>query len=143
MTTSMAIARREIRPGLFARLSGALAVLAASALLRVMPIKRVIAMVRFGQRCSIRPAAAAEAVGYLDQVDYGSRWAPGRVACLERSLATVLLAAFNRRQVTWCIGVRVAPPLAGHAWIRVGGEVIGEAPAFDDTYRTLIAVEDR
>lgn len=49
----------------------------------------------------------------------------GREACLEMSLAVVLIACAKRSSVTWCVGVSIAP-FTAHAWIEVEGVSISE-----------------
>jgi hypothetical protein len=60
-------------------------------------------------------------------------WYPGRAACLERSLAAVLLAIAVRRRLDWCLGA-VPDPYRFHAWVAVAGTPVTAAdddPALD------------
>ncbi|MEU3186663.1 lasso peptide biosynthesis B2 protein [Streptomyces sp. NPDC006923] len=73
-----------------------------------------------------RPAATAEQADlHFHAVRRAGRMWPGRVACLEESLAVYLAALLRGRRVTWVVGARTAPA-AAHAWIETGGEVIGQ-----------------
>jgi len=72
-----------------------------------------------------RPEQAAAAV---EAVSRASRLYPGRAACLEQSLAVVLLAATRRWRLDWCLG-SAADPYRFHAWV----EVAGMAVAVPDT----------
>ncbi|MEU7161437.1 lasso peptide biosynthesis B2 protein [Streptomyces chrestomyceticus] len=45
-------------------------------------------------------------------------WWPGRIACMEISLATVIAAALTGHQAHWVLGVRFLPN-AAHAWAQV------------------------
>jgi hypothetical protein len=48
-----------------------------------------------------------------------ARWYPGRAACLELSLAAVLMLMCWRCRADWVIGA-AADPLRFHAWVEVG-----------------------
>ncbi|MBB5157715.1 AMP-binding protein [Saccharopolyspora phatthalungensis] len=48
-----------------------------------------------------RPATGEEIAATLHAVDAGADWLPLRIACLERSLAAVLLIAARHRTVAW------------------------------------------
>lgn len=86
-----------------------------------------------------RAATTGEVLLALEAVDAAADWTPFRVACLERSLATVLLLTASRRGVTWCVGAR-NPPLAMHAWLcDQRGHPIGE-PAEALTYQPLVVI---
>lgn len=84
-------------------------------------------------------ASTDQVLRTLDTVDAGAAWVPFRVACLEWSLATVLLLAARRRGVTWCMGVRTQP-LAMHAWlVDPAGQPIGEPPG-TPAYQPLVVI---
>lgn len=102
--------------------------LAADALLRCS-FRRSVALVQRSRASWCRselPARQASQV--VEAVRQAARWYPGRAACLERSLAAVLLAMAARRRLDWCIGA-VPDPYRFHAWVSVGGAVV---PAADD-----------
>ncbi len=100
---------------------------------------RVVAVVRWtGQRFP-RPASTAEAISMTTAVREAARHRCGRVACLERSVAAVLLATAHRRSVQWRIGVRLMP-YASHAWIEVGGHPVGEPGAQDRPYLPVLSI---
>ncbi|WP_241481557.1 lasso peptide biosynthesis B2 protein [Nocardiopsis gilva] len=61
-------------------------------------------------------------------------------ACLQRSLATVLLCRMGGSQPTWCVGVRTEP-FQAHAWVEAEGAPVGE-PMPADYYRPLIRVPE-
>ena len=50
---------------------------------------------------------------------------PGRIACLESSVATVVALALSGRSVTWHHGVR-CDPLVLHAWASLDGVPVSE-----------------
>ncbi|MCK2245229.1 MULTISPECIES: lasso peptide biosynthesis B2 protein [unclassified Crossiella] len=113
----MPMAMRQKRPpGLLATSIGACAGLAAWAVLRLIRFDRLTAAAEALARTTQRAATAEETQRALDMVTAGARWIPGRVACLERSLAAFVILAVCRRGVSWCIGVRT-PPITAHAWL--------------------------
>ncbi|AQZ61100.1 unnamed protein product [[Actinomadura] parvosata subsp. kistnae] len=59
-----------------------------------------------------RAETAAAAVRHV------ADWYPGRTACLEISLATVLSAALRRRRLDWCLGA-ITDPYRFHAWVEI------------------------
>ncbi|WP_016698702.1 lasso peptide biosynthesis B2 protein [Actinoalloteichus spitiensis] len=108
------------------RASGAGAALGAWLLLRAVRFDRVTRLVQVLVR-SGRPATSAKVADLVSAVDAGARRLPVRVACLERSLAVVLLAWAQRRAVTWCYGTSIRPPLRLHAWVEApDGRPVGE-----------------
>jgi hypothetical protein len=69
----------------------------------------------------------------VEAVHLAGRWYPGRAACLERSLAAVLMAIAVRRRLDWCLG-SVPDPYRFHAWVAVDGEPVAatdDDPALD------------
>jgi hypothetical protein len=70
-----------------------------------------------------------------------ARWYPGRAACLERSLAAVLLAAAVRRRLDWCLG-SAPDPFRFHSWVAVAGQLVAAAdddPGLDQ-YDLMLSV---
>jgi hypothetical protein len=57
-------------------------------------------------------------------VSRAARMYPGRAACLEQSLAAVLMAAARRWQLDWCIG-SARDPYRFHAWAEVSDQIVG------------------
>jgi hypothetical protein len=68
------------------------------------------------------PALAASASAAVLQVR--PSWWPGRIACMEVSLATVLTVALCGHRVHWVLGARRQPSEA-HAWVWTGGGALG------------------
>lgn len=62
-----------------------------------------------------------------------------RVACLEESLAFVLLAFMNGKAIDWCIGVKLAP-FSSHAWVwvEVNGVPFQESEELNRYQRILV-----
>jgi hypothetical protein len=127
------------RSRLPARVAGACAGLVARAAVRLLRFDHVTTSARWLQRLASRRATPDETLSALRAVDAGAALLPFRVACLERSLAALLLLAARRRGVTWRIGVRT-PPITIHAWLAdASGEPIGESSPVGD-YRPLLTI---
>lgn len=118
------------------RLLATLCLSAAAWLLRLR-FGRVLALVRWTMRRCHRPASAGEATRIVGAIRRAARHRSGRVACLEQSLAAVLLAGIHRRSIQWCIGARLMP-YAAHAWIEVDGRSIGEPGPGDHPFHVLL-----
>ncbi len=104
--------------------------LVVAALLLLLPFKvahRIALRVGRG-RPALDPARARRMVA---EVSRAAGWFPGRAACLQISLATVLWAGFTGRRADWCFGV-LPDPYTFHAWIEAGGERVttGDEPPY-------------
>jgi hypothetical protein len=114
------------RPSHWDRVAGGLGLAAARLLLRFLPIRHVHAAARAAGRLRRgRPAGVRDAEVVLAAVRAAGIWWPGRVACLEESLAVHLAAALTGRPVRWVLGARFVPRGA-HAWVVADGHVIGQ-----------------
>lgn len=71
-------------------------------------------------RCGASPRQAIVTVAAVSQA---ARWYPGRAACLEQSLAAVLVEAIRRRRLDWCLG-SMPDPYRFHAWVEVAGQPV-------------------
>ena len=138
MSMPMATGQRQ-KLGVLPTLTGACTTLVVWFALRLLRFNHVTATVRLLARTPRRFATTDETLRALYTVDAGAALLPVRVACLERSLAAVVLLTARRRGITWCMGVRT-PPLASHAWVTdQAGESIGEVSTTAD-YRTLLEI---
>ncbi|GGU40476.1 hypothetical protein GCM10010289_71640 [Streptomyces violascens] len=68
-------------------------------------------------------------------------WWPGRIACMEISLATVIATALTGRQARWVLGARFLPD-AAHAWAEVPEGAVGRdiGDAVDRPWTPVLAV---
>ncbi|MFE4973513.1 lasso peptide biosynthesis B2 protein [Kitasatospora sp. NPDC056651] len=120
MTVMAPIARSPVRPG--ARLLAALA-LAGSLVLHRLPLRhRVLALRPLGHLRYADPTVLAELHDAVLAV--APRWWPGRIACTEVGLATVLACALAGRRADLVYGARHLPD-AAHAWSEVPGGAAG------------------
>lgn len=107
------------------RAAGHAGLLAALVLLRLLPVRYALTAARTATRLPGSPATTAQAEAAFAAVRRAARWWPGRVACLEESLATHLAAALTGHRVRWVVGARFVPQGA-HAWIEAGDQIIGQ-----------------
>ncbi|MEU3566837.1 lasso peptide biosynthesis B2 protein [Kitasatospora sp. NPDC036755] len=113
-------ARPSARPG--ARLAAALA-LAGSLVLYRLPLRHRVAALRpVGRLRYADPAVLAERHDAVLAVV--PRWWPGRIACTEVALATVLACALAGCRADLVYGARHLPD-AAHAWAEVPGGAAG------------------
>ncbi|MFB8353271.1 lasso peptide biosynthesis B2 protein [Streptomyces niveus] len=104
------------------RAAAAVGLLVALCLLR-LPFGVTVRAVRaFKSRCP-RPATAVEAAQALALVRRVARLHPGRVACLELSLAATVRLALAGLDVEWCLG-SADDPYRFHAWIEESGHPV-------------------
>ncbi|MFE7121440.1 lasso peptide biosynthesis B2 protein [Streptomyces sp. NPDC057654] len=103
--------------------------LALSLAMSWWPLRRQIAAVRLLRGLPYARLARLETL-YTAVLAVIPSWWPGRVACMEISLATVLATALTGRQARWVLGARFLPD-AAHAWAEVpegaAGRDIGDA----------------
>jgi hypothetical protein len=82
------------------------------------------ALVRASRKTWCHRLPAPEQAGHaVAAVSVAARLYPGRAACLEQSLAVVLLAAMRRWRLDWCVG-SAPDPYRFHAWVEVAGQVV-------------------
>jgi hypothetical protein len=114
-----------------------------AALLRVLkhvvPLERLVRLVRPRRRSSAESVAVTQAVEAYMASALSFPWrAPGN--CLERSLAAyrVLIAANVEPRLV--IGVRITPSegVQGHVWVTVGGRALAEPPDRVASYTEIL-----
>lgn len=92
----------------------------------------------------LRTATLDEAERGVLHIRRMGRWFPGRVACLEETVAATVALALLGRSVTWCHGV-ASDPVRLHAWVqaRVGNKGVPAAePASTGRYTILRAIPE-
>ncbi|MFE4496697.1 lasso peptide biosynthesis B2 protein [Streptomyces niveus] len=103
--------------------SGATAALVVALCLLRLPFGVTVRVVAaLTARCP-RPATHAQAEQALAAVRRVSRRYPGRVACLELSLAATVRLALAGLGAQWCLG-SADDPYRFHAWIEAGGRPV-------------------
>lgn len=123
------------------RLVTAVAFLLAVVLLRLPFRIQTRTVTALKRRFTHRTATERETLCGLATTRLVSKHYPGRVACLELSLTTVLAAVLLGRRIDWCFGY-ATDPRRFHAWVAVDGVPVTEP--MDDpiapTYRLVVRV---
>lgn len=121
------------------RLVAAVALALSLALTR-LPLRWQIAAVRLLRKLPYARLARLEALYTAVQAVIPAWW-PGRIACMEISLATVIATALTGRQARWVLGARFLPD-AAHAWAEVPEGAVGRdiGDAVDRPWLPLLAV---
>lgn len=84
------------------------------------------------------PAALSEAQRWARALKRAERYGPWRGACLVRSLALHrLLVAHSVPGSVVRVGVRARGTFEAHAWVEVGGVVVGDRPAVQQQWTPL------
>ncbi|MFI8432550.1 lasso peptide biosynthesis B2 protein [Streptomyces sp. NPDC079020] len=92
-------------------------------------MNRLILALRASVCAARRPASPAEATEAVLSIRRSAWHAPVRTACLEESVAAVLLLSAHRLSVVWCHGI-AADPVRLHAWVQtVDGGPVAEPPS--------------
>ncbi|MGA5637739.1 lasso peptide biosynthesis B2 protein [Streptomyces cinereoruber] len=114
--------------------------LAISLLLGRLPLRHRITAVRALRRL---PAARR---GRVQRLDAAVRfviptWWPGRIACMEISLAVVAATALTGRRTSWVLGARRLPD-AAHAWVDTAEGPVGHdiGDGADRPYTRVLSV---
>lgn len=103
--------------------SGATAALVVALCLLRLPFGVTVRVVAaLTSRCP-RPATRAQAAEAVAAVRQVARRYPGRVACLELSLAATVRLALAGLSAQWCLG-SADDPFRFHAWIEVAGRPV-------------------
>ncbi|MFD6245590.1 lasso peptide biosynthesis B2 protein [Streptomyces roseolus] len=118
----------------------AAAALALSLAAGRLPLRHRIGLVRALRRL---PAAGRRRVVRLDTAvrHITPTWWPGRIACMEISLATVLATALTGRRASWVLGARRLPD-AAHAWVDTAEGPVGHdaGDGADRPYTRVLSV---
>lgn len=119
----------------------ALCAFVVAVLLLRLPFRATVAVVTGLRHVWCRRAAhTADVALAIATVRKVSGWFPGRVACLETSLAVLLAMTLQRRSVDWIIGV-AQDPYRFHAWTEVDGiPVIGDYDSGFEQFRRVLRI---
>ncbi|MGA5816294.1 lasso peptide biosynthesis B2 protein [Kitasatospora sp. NPDC094028] len=137
MSLTIHLSRNRRRRSLGLRLRTRVAIAVARPLVFLPPhrLRRVLAVLSRGAR----PATIGQATVARESVLASSLGLNGLRACLPRSVAVALLCRTGGVWPTWCVGTRVVPPFAAHAWVEAEGQLVGE-PGVYGSYARLITV---
>lgn len=121
----MTVRKAYAQGNCFDLLTGIIALSTACILIRFFNLETIIQFVRwFKQKCD-RTIDQKEAWIIWCTVHRAKKVLWTRIACLESSLAFILLALSKKLSADWCIGVKLAP-FESHAWIEVNGSPFQE-----------------
>ncbi|MFF4407783.1 lasso peptide biosynthesis protein [Streptomyces sp. NPDC001262] len=114
--------------------------LALSLAMSWWPLRWQIAAVRLLRGLPFARLARVEALYAAVRAVIPSWW-PGRIACMEISLATVIATALTGRQARWVLGARFLPD-AAHAWAEVPEGAVGRdiGDAVDRPWMQVLSV---
>ncbi|EPH45341.1 lasso peptide biosynthesis B2 protein [Streptomyces aurantiacus] len=114
--------------------------LALSLTLSRLPLRWQIAAVRLLHGLPYARLARLEALSTAVQAVIPPWW-PGRIACMEISLATVIATALTGRRARWVLGARFLPD-AAHAWAEVPEGAVGRdiGDAVDRPWMPVLSV---
>lgn len=121
-------------------LTGFTALLVTLVLIR-LPFWLCLRVIRTLKRIARRAATYDETMPVILAIRQIARFSPGRMACLELSLAATVASALRGRRVEWCIGTS-SDPLRFHAWVEAGNRMVvhpSDEPA-DRSYRVALRV---
>lgn len=119
------------------RLFASVCLVAAVLLLR-LPFRTVVkAVSALKHRMAGRAASQADGEASVSIVHSVSDHIPLRIACMEVSLAAVLLCAARGRALDWCFG-HAADPVGFHSWVEADGQ-----PVRDPREEPITAVYQR
>ncbi|MFJ3182469.1 lasso peptide biosynthesis B2 protein [Streptomyces sp. NPDC086796] len=91
---------------------------------------------------TVRPATLQQATSAVNAVRRAGWYSPGRTACLEESVAAVLLLRTRRLGVRWCHGI-ASDPIRLHAWVQtMDGDDVAE-PSSTRAYTPVLTIGDR
>lgn len=79
---------------------------------------RLQLLVRAARRLVIWPASHDDATTAVNAVRRVARVVPARFACLEESVAAIVLLGLQRSGATWCHGI-ASDPVRLHAWVHI------------------------
>ncbi|WP_232837138.1 lasso peptide biosynthesis B2 protein [Lentzea terrae] len=123
------------------RVLATLCLLAAIAILR-LPFRTTIRFAAAVKRMlARRTATRSDGRKSVSAVHQVGRSVPLRVACLETSLASVLLCALYGQALEWCFGHSL-DPIAFHSWVEADGEPVRDPhdEPIDTAYKRIFAV---
>lgn len=139
MNKQMTLSSDLIQLNFLQTLKGLLVLLIASAAFRYLSLAQIHSILGAAKHYCIREITVSEAHDVRSSLHQASYLFPGRVACLEMSLAFILLSLSKRLAATWCLGV-ATNPFYSHAWIEVENQPFCEADYVEKLFIKLVSV---
>jgi hypothetical protein len=102
-------------------------------------MQHALTLLHIASAHTLRHATPSQTGSAVLAVRHAGWYGPGRTACLEESIAAVLLLAARRRAVWWCHGI-ASDPIRLHAWVQtMDGADVGE-PASTCAYTPVLTI---
>ena len=121
------------------RIRGIIAVALAYCILRLLKLNQIIRMLHLAKGYCSREIDAEYASVVWEAVRQADFYFPGRLACMELSLAFVIFALTKRTSVKWCVGVKI-DPFESHAWVEIGNKPFGETEVIEQEFKKVCVV---
>jgi Transglutaminase-like superfamily len=102
-------------------------------------MERALALLSAASARTNKPATAKQTTAAVNAVRRAGWFSPGRTACLEESVAAVLLLAARRRSVRWCHGI-ASDPVRLHAWVQTMDGVDIAEPSSTRAYTPVLTI---
>jgi hypothetical protein len=121
------------------RMKAILMTLVAYLLLRVFSIEKIAKFLKFSKRICTYETSFLDASRLCQIVKFSDKFIPFRIACLEHSLAVALIAITERKEITWCLGVK-NKPFTAHAWIELNGYPVEESSFIQIEFKKILSI---
>ncbi|WP_193200332.1 lasso peptide biosynthesis B2 protein [Nostoc sp. MG11] len=128
----------SVKVNLVDRLKGLAAVTIAYTILRLLSMEKICSIITSLKHLCSHQIDIGEADLIWATVHKSSFLFSGRVACLEASLAFVILALSKGLSSTWCVGV-ATEPFRAHAWVEIDGKPFHESH-YVEQFKALFTV---
>lgn len=119
------------------RLRGMLALVTAYIAIRCLSVSRISKIIVMAKRHCHENIHIEEANIAWEAVCQAISFFPGRIACMELSLALTFFALSKGLLITWCMGVRIKP-FGSHAWVEIDDKPFCEPEHTEQIYRKMI-----
>mgnify|MGYP004485058737 CR=1 FL=1 len=125
MSRQLALDSFQLKLNWADRIKGIIAVAIAYLAIRLFKLNQITRIIRTAKHYCSREIDVEDANIAMEAVRQADFYFPGRLACMELSLAFVIFALTKRLSVMWCIGVKT-DPFESHAWVEVGNKPFRE-----------------
>ena len=138
MDIEMSLNKSDVKLSWFEYLKGLSAVTLAYIAVRCFSLARIFQILNAAKSRCAREITIEEA-NQIWEIVRQQDFLFGRVACLEFSLAFVILALTQGCSTCLCVGV-ATEPFRAHSWVEVDGKPFRESESFIQPFRKLLAL---
>jgi len=139
MSRQVSLNALQLKLSWVARIKGIVAVAFAYSAIRFFKLNQIIRILHLAKRYCYREIDVEEANVAWEAVRQADFYFPGRLACMELSLAFVIFALTKRLSVTWCLGVKI-DPFESHAWVEIDNKPFGEIEVIEREFKKICVV---